>query len=782
MRADMLSAQSFYEDEPLARLQFGYSVELVGDRLFVGEPERVMSPPAISVYALEEDSWGLLAELRSPSELRRNGFGQLIAADARILVASALGEDGGARVHVFEEIEGGEWVEMTALQDPRGADSQVGFGQALAVEGEWMAVGAPGADGRRGAVHVYRRDELGWSEHVVLTPPDDLVDLLFGWSVKVDGARVVVGAPLFEDATGAAFVFELLEEGASVGTLLRPEDVGPDAVLGYKVDLDGPNLAVSAPNRDGSSGTVHLFRIDAASGDWNWDAGLTSPEGAPRNSFAFDLALDGDGIWIGDPSSDRGVGAAFVYGRSPGDSLTWAETGHLAAPGGVRGTGFAASLSVSGAWAGIGAFQARQSTGAVNVYRRTEEGWVEHSVLAAEIEALPSMKGEPVRCLDGAAGGFECSDVDVVSFLSLPELGGGPGIQVNDLWVWSDEELGRDYALVGRTDGTSFVDVTDPSQPVWVGEMLRTDGTPITKWRDVKVHAGHAFVVSDGSPGHGVQILDLTRLREFDGEPLLLEPDATFEGVSSAHNLFINEETGFAYVVGSRGGRDCGPGLLILDVADPKNPVLAGCFVDTLTGRQSDGYSHDVQCVLYHGPDDAYQDREICFGSNETALSIADVTDKAEPIAVSRASYPGVAYAHQGWLTEDHRYFFLGDELDEPNDPDPRTRTLVWDVTSLEDPILLTEYRSPASATDHNLYIRGDLMYQANYEAGLRLVDISDPGNPVEVGYFDTVPYREDSFQMDGAWTAYPFLGNGLILVSSQWEGLFILKRSEPIT
>ena len=77
----------------------------------------------------------------------------------------------------------------------------------------------------------------------------------------------------------------------------------------------------------------------------------------------------------------------------------------------------------------------------------------------------------------------------------------------------------------------------------------------------------------------------------------------------------------------------------MIDIRNPTSPSFAGCFQDMTTGRQRTGYSHDAQCVIYRGPDSDYTGREICLGSNETALSIADVTEKTDPVAVSMASY-----------------------------------------------------------------------------------------------------------------------------------------------
>ena len=223
----------------------------------------------------------------------------------------------------------------------------------------------------------------------------------------------------------------------------------------------------------------------------------------------------------------------------------------------------------------------------------------------------------------------------------------------------------------------------------------------------------------------------------------MFEETFLYDGIHSAHNIVINEETGFAYAVGnSGGGETCGGGYHMLDLEDPARPTFVGCFADPASGRRLTGYSHDSQCVVYHGPDTEHVGKEICLGSNETMLNIADVTNKDAAVSLSNVSYPNVAYAHQGWLTEDHRYFYMGDEGDEPQGTVEGTRTLVWDVTDLDDPVLAKEYIATTPDTDHNLYIVGDLMYQSNYGAGLRILDISDPENPVEVGYLRQLALR----------------------------------------
>ncbi len=399
---------------------------------------------------------------------------------------------------------------------------------------------------------------------------------------------------------------------------------------------------------------------------------------------------------------------------------------------------------------------------------------------AGEVEAsatasleLAAITGEAVSCSAGSAAGFPCRGIELLSFLPLAQLRVPASAEVNDMWGWTDASTSRQYALVGRTDGVTFVDVTDSVNPRVLGELPSPTGS--STWRDVKVYDDHAYIVADGNQGHGVQIFDLTRLRDVSAFQTFGE-DGRYTGVSSVHNIAINESTGFAYTVGNNGaGNPCGPGLHMIDLSSPKTPTFAGCFADLATGRAMTGYTHDVQCVVYAGPDSDYADREICIGSNETAISIADVTDKENPVAVSMASYPTASYVHQGWLTEDHRYFLQNDELDELSGTVSSTRMLVWDVTDLDDPILVKEHFGPSGAVDHNMYVSGDLLFHSNYHYGLRVIDVSNPVSPVEVGHFDTHP-QEDQAGFKGSWSNYPWFADGVVGVTSAQEGLFLLR------
>jgi choice-of-anchor B domain-containing protein len=235
-----------------------------------------------------------------------------------------------------------------------------------------------------------------------------------------------------------------------------------------------------------------------------------------------------------------------------------------------------------------------------------------------------------------------------------------------------------------------------------------------------------------------------------------------------AHNIVINEESGFAYAVGT--GSYNG-GAHFIDLQDPLNPVAAG-------GYEMAAYSHDAQVVTYHGPDTEHTGKEILIGSNVNEVVIVDISDKNNPVELSTISYGQIEYTHQGWFTEDHTYFLVGDELDETAFGFA-TRTIVLDFTDLDNPQLKVEYFGPTPAIDHNGYVKGDRYYLANYTAGMRVLDISDiaNGNLLEVGYFDTHTLF-DAAAFRGAWNVYPYFESGNIIISDMNYGLFIVKKS----
>lgn len=367
-------------------------------------------------------------------------------------------------------------------------------------------------------------------------------------------------------------------------------------------------------------------------------------------------------------------------------------------------------------------------------------------------------------CINGLAGGYPCSGYDLMSHMPVEELG-GPGAEGNDSWGWTDPETGKEYAVVGTTTSAAFVDISDPSDPIFLGRL--PTATINSLWRDIKTYNNHAFIVSE-APGHGMQVFDLTRLRNVTNPPETFTADATYIEFGSAHNIVINEDSGFAYIVGSD---TFSGGPHFVNIQNPTNPIAAGGYANA-------AYSHDAQVVTYNGPDADHSGKEILIGSNENEVVIVDVTNKNTPTQISAIDYSNIGYAHQGWFTENMEYFLLGDELDEINFG-VNSRTIVFDFMDLDNPIFHMDYLGPTVAIDHNGYVLGNTYFIANYSAGMRAVDISGiaSGVMVESGYIDTyIP--DDDTDFHGAWNIYPFFESGNILISDIEGGLFIAKAN----
>ncbi|GAL69644.1 hypothetical protein JCM19302_3833 [Jejuia pallidilutea] len=260
-------------------------------------------------------------------------------------------------------------------------------------------------------------------------------------------------------------------------------------------------------------------------------------------------------------------------------------------------------------------------------------------------------------------------------------------------------------------------------------------------------------------------------MRNVTNPPEIFVPDARLEEIGRAHNVVINEESGYAYIVGGNRNSTFTGGPIFVNIQNPKLPIIEGGFSEG-------GYSHDAQVVTYSGPDTDYLGREILIGSNENEVVIADVTDKNNPVKISTISYPNVRYAHQGWFTEDMRYFILGDELDEIRIGN-NTRIITFDFSDLDNPLYHFDYLANNTSIDHNGYVKGNTYFQASYRAGLRVLDISNINSKsyTEIGFFDTYP-EDNATAFDGAWNVYPYFESGNIVISDINRGLFVVRKN----
>lgn len=398
-----------------------------------------------------------------------------------------------------------------------------------------------------------------------------------------------------------------------------------------------------------------------------------------------------------------------------------------------------------------------------------------NSGIADHVEQEPAAPGQPLSatpCVAGMAGPYPCNKIDLLKFLPINSIGcTGNG---NVVEGWTDPLDGMEYALMGCDNGTSFIDVSDPINPVYLGRLPAHNGSN-SLWRDIRVYNNHALVGSEAA-GHGIQVFDLTQLRNVPSPPQVFTETAHYNKLGNSHTIFVNNDSGFLYAVGSGGGSNtCQQTLHMINIQNPATPTFAGCFKPTI-------YTHETTCLTYHGPDTTYQGNEICFNADGPSedLTIANVTNKGSPVEIARVGYPGSNYPHQVWLTEDHRYLLLDDELDESSFGH-NTKTYIWNVSNLDAPVLIGAHTHATTSIDHNQYIKGNFVYQSNYTAGLRILDLTNVASAslAEVAYFDIWP-ANNSAVFEGTWDNYPFFISGIVLVSgifgANTAGLFILQ------
>lgn len=188
--------------------------------------------------------------------------------------------------------------------------------------------------------------------------------------------------------------------------------------------------------------------------------------------------------------------------------------------------------------------------------------------------------------------------------------------------------------------------------------------------------------------------------------------------------------------------------------------------------------SYEWKCFCDLNPNDRSRLIFLVPRCNTDTVTIVDVTDKANMVMLSRTSYANVEYTHQGWLTEDHNVFLFGDEYDEIN-KNMKTRTMVMNVKNLEDPTVVGAYTGATTAIDHNLYVLGKYVYEANYANGLQVLKMGDSidrsADLTQVAQFDSYPEGR-SATFNGAWSVYPYFSSGNIIISDINRGLIVVR------
>lgn len=295
---------------------------------------------------------------------------------------------------------------------------------------------------------------------------------------------------------------------------------------------------------------------------------------------------------------------------------------------------------------------------------------------------------------------------------------------------------GKEYAIIGCLTGTQIVDISTDT----LKEVAFIPG-PQSGWREMKVYQKYAYVVTEGS-GAGLQIIDLDSMK-------LVNTINTTQ-VPSGHTISI--EGKYLYINGSRYKSG---GIVILDLTDPVNPVVAGEYQSL--------YVHD--CVVKN-------DTIYAAAINGQGLDIINVKNKANPDRVSITNYP-FSGTHNTDLSQDKKYVFTTDEINRS--PDQNGNILrVWDRTDITNLKLVGSYVARPKTIVHNIHVKENYGYLAHYSEGVRILDLKYPEIPVEVGYYDTFIGSVNNYV--GAWGTFPYFASNKVIISDMSGGLYVIR------
>ncbi len=354
---------------------------------------------------------------------------------------------------------------------------------------------------------------------------------------------------------------------------------------------------------------------------------------------------------------------------------------------------------------------------------------------------------------------FASDEIQLMSWLTLDDMSPGT-VSGNDCWGYTSGS-GREYALMGTSHATVFVEVTQADDPV----VVAVEPGPQSLWRDTKTYQTYAYSVSEG--GGGIQVYDLAQI---DSGIVTHLGDFNDGTTSATHNVLINEDSGYLYRSGGSSH-----GLRIYSLANPASPVFVNSW--------DDRYVHDAQVVTYTSGPNAGKEIAFCASGDfaQPGLDILDVTNKNNILLLDNFVYPNPVYSHQLWLNDDKTLLYLNDELDEG--PGTPTTTHVINVSNLNNASLAGTFDNGLAAIGHNVYIKDGLLYEANYRSGLRVFDIdANPTNPPEIAWFDVYP-QDDLDEFNGLWSVYPFFDSGTVIGSDLEKGLFVWRMGKaPVT
>lgn len=322
---------------------------------------------------------------------------------------------------------------------------------------------------------------------------------------------------------------------------------------------------------------------------------------------------------------------------------------------------------------------------------------------------------------------------------------------------WTDTIKNRRYALVGGTDGTYFIDITQPASPVLCDFV--PGALDSSTWREYKTFGHYGYLASDDYELNRFQIVDLSYLP--DSVHLVFDNDTL---IRRAHTLYIDQDKlycgGVTYI-------DTTSPMAVYSLANPESPVLLRRLEEDYPWID---YVHDM----------FVRNDTVYASAGFQGLFIFRLQGDSQFVMIGQYTlYPDQGFNHSSYLTEDGRYLVFTDEVPEGLD------FKVIDVSDLSNISLVTLANTSPGATPHNPYIRRGVLYMAAYQDGLHVYDLQAGGVPDQLGYFDTYWQNDAGGFLDpqyaGCWGAWPFPDNDWVIALDMQNGLFILDAAQAL-
>ncbi|MBA3682083.1 MAG: choice-of-anchor B family protein [Bacteroidetes bacterium] len=352
-----------------------------------------------------------------------------------------------------------------------------------------------------------------------------------------------------------------------------------------------------------------------------------------------------------------------------------------------------------------------------------------------------------------------------ISLLSLihPNTGtvgiGPDDRRYNGCWGWYQSSLNKEYAIVGGSSGTYFIDVTAPTSP---SVSAFVPGTSNVTVREIKTYQNYCYIICDCGSGTTFKIIDMSTLPStvtvvYDGNTLF----------SQGHTLWINQDK--LYVGGVTYSNNTTSSMNVYSLATPAVPVL---LRELKQDFPAISYVHDMLVrndTVFASC--GYQGLYV-FKFNSTTNTFSQLG--------SYTGYSAGTYNHSSGLTQDGKHLLFCDES-------PAGSPIRYvDVENLNNIQPVQIFQPYTNTTPHNPFLIGNKWAVVScYQDGLYIYDISQPGNVAVSGFFDTFPQGGGNignyFGQDyrGNWGAYPYLPSGIIIAADMQNGVFILDPTD---